>query len=48
MSENAEYNLGYFEGIRNVVVQIPLTTPEQFREWLAKELADALRLRDEG
>jgi len=47
-SENAEYNLGYFEGIRNVVVQIPLTTPLEFRAWLAAELADALKLRDEG
>jgi len=47
-SENAEYNLGYFEGIRNVVVAIPLTSPEEFREWLAKELAEALKLRDEG
>jgi len=45
-STDSEYDLGYFEAIRNVVLQIALTTPEEFREWLAKELAEALRLRD--
>ena len=32
------YNLGYFEALKNVVVYIPLTTPEQYRDWLTKEL----------
>jgi len=43
-----EYDLGYFEGVRNVMVAyIRMPDKEQWFTWLTKELDDAKRLRDE-
>ena len=44
-----DYHLGYFEGIRMVVLKLggkPM--PADFRSWLNEELKEALRLRDES
>ena len=48
MSEETDYNLGYFEGIRNVFMAYMQAPDEKsFLEWLETELADARRLRDD-
>ena len=49
-----EYNLGYFEGIRNAYMALAsfnhhddeILASQRFLEWIAKELADAKVLRD--
>jgi len=48
--ENENYNpydLGYFEGVRNVVMKRMQLNEEDFNNWLNDELKDALRIRDE-
>ena len=48
MSEESDYNLGYFEVIRNVFMAFMQAPDEKsFLEWLETELADARRLRDD-
>lgn len=44
---NEEYNLGYFEGVRNVFMALHSLTEDDFNIWLADELAEAKKLRDE-
>ena len=49
MSENAEYNLGYFEGVRNCYMEFIRTGDvDMYIEWISRELAEARQLRDEG
>jgi len=43
---NEEYNLGYFEGVRNVFMALNTLTDDDFIIWLASELAEAKQLRD--
>lgn len=53
---NEEYNLGYFEGIRNAYMAWAsfnhhddhMLALQNFLEWIANELADAKKLRDES
>ena len=50
-----EYNLGYFEGIRNAYMTYSTfnhhddreLANQKFIEWISKELAEAKKLRDE-
>jgi len=52
---NKEYNLGYFEGVRNVYMAFSsfhhhddnALALQRFIEWIGEELAEAKRLRDE-
>lgn len=49
MSDKYEYNLGYFEGIRNALRayhQFP--NIQDFYLWLDKEMKEAKELRDES
>jgi len=50
MSDN-EYDIGYFEGIRNAMMAFHLDANAGdcvfFIDWLQRELEDAKRLRDE-
>ena len=49
-SMNNDYDVGYFEGIRMVVLRIVQhqESEEDFINWLNEELSEALRLRDES
>lgn len=48
MCEENDYNLGYFEGVRNVLMAyIRMPDKDQFFQWLETEMADARRLRDD-
>jgi len=55
MNENEEYNLGYFEGIREVYMAFATfqhhddhsLALQRFLEWIAAELEDARKLMDE-
>jgi len=47
MSENSEYHLGYFEGLRNALVSyVRMPDKEQWLIWLEVELKTAKELRD--
>ena len=47
MSENSEYNLGYFEGVRNALMAyIQMPDKEQWLVWIEAELKTAKKLRD--
>jgi len=49
MSENYEYNLGYFEGIRNALMAYHrFPEIDDFYLWLDKEVKEAKLLRDES
>ena len=51
---NEEYNLGYFEGIRNAFMawcRCSVSDPESllaFSTWIQEELADAKQLKEES
>ena len=49
INENYEYNLGYFEGVRAVLMAYH-SYPEldDFYHWLNRELKEAKKLRDES
>lgn len=45
---STEYDLGYFEGLRNAMVAfMRAADKDQFFEWLCKEVDEAKRLRDD-
>ena len=51
---NEEYNLGYFEGVRNAFMawcRCSVSDPESilaFSTWIQEELADAKKLKEES
>ena len=47
--DNNDYDVGYFEGIRAVVLRRMqyMEQEDAFMEWLSDELKEALRIRDD-